>query len=173
VTGTLTGHAPSRAGRSAAPHPMAPCPLGIGRRAAVTGMAASVCTLSQVSLPCGGSVVSNRHVLMLNFYPSAGTPAGDFEGRRPFIRVPDDDLSCQVMTFPVPLGHEGTRASHALSRRPWKCSAPRRSPGRSTCTSVYDRRFHRVDHPNNWDDIAQWFRKNLTYEADEMFQPYI
>ena len=65
-------------------------------------MAASVCTLSQVSLPCGGSVVSNRHVLMLNFYPSAGTPAGDCEGRRPFVRVPDDDLSCQVMTFPVP-----------------------------------------------------------------------
>jgi hypothetical protein len=39
---------------------------------------------------------------MLNFYPSAGTPAGDLEGRRPFVRVPDDDLSCQAMTFPVP-----------------------------------------------------------------------
>lgn len=38
VAGTLTGHAASRAGRSAAPHPMAPCPLGIGRRAAATGV---------------------------------------------------------------------------------------------------------------------------------------
>ena len=37
VTGTLTGHAPSRACRSARPHPVAPGPLGIGRAAAATG----------------------------------------------------------------------------------------------------------------------------------------
>jgi hypothetical protein len=58
--------------------------------------------LSQVGPPYGGSVVSNRHALMVNFYPSAGTPAGDWEGRRAFVRVPNDDLSCKVMTFPVP-----------------------------------------------------------------------
>ena len=44
-------------------------------------------TLSQVNPLCGGSVVSNRHAQMLNFYPSAETPAGDSEGRRPFVRV--------------------------------------------------------------------------------------
>ena len=93
MAGTLTGHAPSRAGRSAAPHPMAPCPLGIGRHAAATGVtrlrprSLGVGALSQVNLLCRGSVVSNRHAQMLIFYPSAGTPAGDSEGRRPFVRV--------------------------------------------------------------------------------------
>lgn len=71
----------------------------------------------------GGSVVSNRHALMLNFYPSAGTPAGDWEGRRAFVRVPNDDLSCQVMTFPVPRSVTREPEPHAPSRRPWKCSA--------------------------------------------------
>jgi hypothetical protein len=33
--------------------------------------------------------------------------------------------------------------------------------------------LHRISHPNNWNDIDQWFRVNLTYEADEMFQSYI
>ena len=33
--------------------------------------------------------------------------------------------------------------------------------------------FTGLIHPNNWDDIDQWFRTNLTYETDEMFQPYI
>jgi hypothetical protein len=41
--------------------------------------------LSQVSLPCGGSVVSNRHALMLNFLPVGGTPAGDWV-RAPGLR---------------------------------------------------------------------------------------
>ena len=33
--------------------------------------------------------------------------------------------------------------------------------------------FTGLIHPNNWNDIDQWFRTNLTYETDEMFQPYI
>ena len=129
--------------------------------------------LSQVRPPCGGSVVSSRHALMLNFYPSAGTPAGDCEGHRLFVRVPDDDLSCQVMTFPVPAwlrGNPSVPCTQPTSLEVF-CTAPQ--PGRSTCTSVYDHRFHQVIHPNKWDDIDQWFRKNLTYETDEMFQPYI
>lgn len=128
--------------------------------------------LSQVSLPYGGSVVSNRHALMLNFYPSGGTPAGDWERRRAFVRVPDDDLSCQVMTFPVPARLRGNPSPMHPADVPGSV-LQRRSPGRSTCTSVYDHRFHQVIHPNKWDDIDQWFRKNLTYETDEMFQPYI
>lgn len=112
-------------------------------------------------------------MLMLNFYPSAGTPAGDCEGHRLFVRVPDDDLSRQVMSFPVPAWFRGNPSVSCTQPTSLEvfCTAPQ--PGRSTRTSVYDHRFHQVIHPNKWDDIDQWFRKNLTYETDEMFQPYI
>lgn len=130
--------------------------------------------LSQVSLPYGGSVVSNRRALMLNFYPSTGTPEGDCEGRRPFVRVPDDDLSCQVMTFPVPAWSRGNPSVSCTQPTSLEvfCAAPQ--PWAidlyiGTMTTA----FTRLIHPNNWNDIDQWFRMNLTYETDEMFQPYI
>lgn len=75
-------------------------------------------------------------MLMLNFYSSAGTPAGDFEGRRPFVRVPDDDLSCQVMTFPGPA---------TVTRKPERLMHPADVPGSvlRRAAALGDRLVHR------------------------------
>jgi hypothetical protein len=77
------------------------------------------------------------------------------------------------MTFLLPHGYEGTRTPHAPKPTSPEefCIAPQ--PWAIDCASVYDYRCNRACHPNGWDDIAQWFRTNLTYETDEMFQPYI
>jgi hypothetical protein len=110
VTGTLTGHAPSRACRSARLltqwHRVR---WGIGK---ARGRDWRDCA-SLPAEPSHGCVVAGQPAVWrlgreqparadAELLPVGGNAAGDCEGRRSFVRVPNDDLSCQVMTFPVP-----------------------------------------------------------------------
>lgn len=124
----------------AAPHPMAPWPLGIGKHAAVTGVTAFL-----PAEPIRGCVIAGQSAVWQLGREQPARAGAELLPVGGDARVPGDDLSCQVKTFPAPAWLRGNPSVHAPSRRPWKCSAPRRSPRRSTCTSAYDHRLHRVD----------------------------
>jgi len=77
------------------------------------------------------------------------------------------------MTFLLPLGYEGNPGVSCT--QPTRLGSVLRRAAALAIDSapVYDHRSRWIYHPNNWDDIDQWFQKNLTYETDEMFQAYI